>query len=140
MADNKALIREFVDVIFNQHQLDRAEEFFTPDFVDHNPWPGYAATIQGFKDGTADFFAGFPDARVEIDEILEAGDRLIVRNRLVGTNSGSFMGAPATGKRVSVEGIDIARYQDGRMVEHWGIYDAAAMMQQLGLLPAGAPA
>jgi predicted ester cyclase len=45
------------------------------------------------------------------------------------------MGAPASGKCIEVSGIDIARLKDGRMVEHWGIFDGMAMMGQLGLMP-----
>jgi predicted ester cyclase len=70
--------------------------------------------------------------------ILEDGDKLIVRNRLIGTNSGPFMGMPATGKRAEVEGIDIVRMVNGMQAEHWGVFDAAGMMQQLGLIPAPA--
>ena len=139
---NKARVREFVDVVFNQHKVDAVSEYLAPDVVEHNPWPGFPATIQGFKDGTREFLTGFPDARVEIDEMLADGDKVIVRNRLVGTNSGPFMGMPATGKNIDVEGIDIVRIVDGRQAEHWGLYDAAGMMMQLGLMPApaGSPA
>jgi predicted ester cyclase len=139
---DKARIHEFVERVFNQHDVDAAGEFISADVNDHNPWPGFAGTLQGFKDGTKAFFEGFPDARVEIDEILSDGDKLVVRNRLLGTNSGPFMGMPPTGKRVEVEGIDIVRMVDGKQAEHWGIYDAATMLQQLGVIPAptGAPA
>jgi steroid delta-isomerase-like uncharacterized protein len=143
MSDqNKATVREFIEAVFNQHDVDAADKFLAPDVVDHNPWPGFPATVQGFKDGTRAFLTGFPDARIEIDEMLADGDRVIIRNRLVGTNSGPFMGMPATGKHVDVEGIDIVRIVDGRQTEHWGLFDAAAMLQQMGVMPApeGAPA
>lgn len=142
MADNKARAREFIDVVFNRHDLDRAGDYFTEDQIEHNPWPGFPATVQGFTDGTAAFLAAFPDLRCEVDEVLEDGDKVIIRSRLIGTNTGPFMGMPVTGKRVDVEGIDIVRMRDGRMAEHWGVFDAAGMMQQLGLIPApaGAPA
>jgi predicted ester cyclase len=139
---DKTRIQEFIDRVFNQHDVDAAGEYMAADVVDHNPWPGSPATLQGFKDGTKAFFAGFPDAHIEIDEILSDGDKLVIRSRLIGTNSGPFMGMPPTGKRAEVEGIDIVRMVDGLQVEHWGIFDAAAMLQQLGVIPAptGAPA
>ena len=139
---DKARIYEFVERVFNQHDVDSAGDYLAADVVDHNPWPGFPATVQGFKDGTRAFFAGFPDARVEIDEILSDGDKLVVRNRLIGTNTGPFMGMPPTGKRAEVEGIDIVRMVNGKQAEHWGIFDAAGMLQQLGVIPAptGAPA
>jgi len=140
MANDKQVVRDFVDEVFNQHRVDAADKYIAADIVDHNPWPGFPPTLQGFKDGTRAFLAAFPDCRCEIDDVLSDGDKVVVRSRLSGTNSGSFMGAPPTGKRVEVEGIDIVRTANGKQVEHWGIFDGAAMMQQLGMMPAAAGA
>lgn len=135
---DKARIHEFIERVFNQHDVDAAGEYLSADLVDHNPWPGFPGTLQGFKDGTKAFLAAFPDTRIDIDEILSDGDKLIIRNRLSGTNSGAFMGMPATGKRAEVEGIDIVRMVDGKQAEHWGVFDAAGLLQQLGVIPAPA--
>lgn len=132
MTDNKARACELVDVVFNQHDLDGGVDYFTQDQIEHNPWPGFPPTIQGFKDGAAAFIVGFPDLRCEVDDVLEDGDKVIIRSRMIGTNSGSFMCMPATGKRVEVEGNDIDRMRDGRMAEHWGVFDGAGMMQGSG--------
>jgi predicted ester cyclase len=51
-----------------------------------------------------------------------------------GTNRGGFMGPP-NGKSFEITVIDIARYEDGKIVEHWGVPDRFAVMAQLGLLP-----
>ena len=56
---------------------------------------------------------------------------------MTGTNEGEFMGMPATGRRVSVLGADVARVRDGRFSEHWGFFDQGAMMEQLGVMPGG---
>jgi predicted ester cyclase len=51
------------------------------------------------------------------------------------------MGIPPTGKDVNVQLIDIMRFNEGGLVaEHWGVVDMLAMMQQLGVVPEGAPA
>jgi predicted ester cyclase len=51
------------------------------------------------------------------------------------------MGIPATGKSIDVQAIDIVRFgDDGLAHEHWGVFDVMAMMQQLGVVPGGAPA
>jgi len=52
-----------------------------------------------------------------------------------GTHSGECMGVPATGKQVNVSAIDIFRFADGKLVEHWGVTDAMALMQQFGAIP-----
>jgi predicted ester cyclase len=57
-----------------------------------------------------------------------------------GTHQGEFMGMPPTGKRFEVEGFDMVRVRDGQFTEHWGLFDTMTMMQQLGAIPAPAPA
>ena len=69
-------------------------------------------------------------------KFLEDGDKVIARARFSGTHQGEFMGIPATGKRVSFGVIDIVRYADGKVVEHWGQMDNLGLMQQLGVVPA----
>ena len=64
------------------------------------------------------------------------GDTVWTRVRITGTNDGEFMGMPATGKSVDFQGVDIVRISDaGKAVEHWGVTDTMAMMQQLGAVP-----
>jgi predicted ester cyclase len=68
------------------------------------------------------------------------GDKAVARVQFTGTNDGEFMGMPATGRSVSVEAIDIVRFDaDGRAVEHWGVLDQLGLMTQLGASP-GPPA
>ena len=52
-----------------------------------------------------------------------------------GTHQGEFMGLPPTGKRIEVDAIDIVRIRNGQLAEHWGVFDAMLMMQQLGAIP-----
>ena len=46
------------------------------------------------------------------------------------------MGMPPTGKRVTVDVMDLCRFSGGKIVEHWGLTDNLSMMQQLGAIPA----
>lgn len=81
--------------------------------------------------------AAFPDLRMEPQDVLASGDKVVARARATGTNQGEFMGMPATGKSVDVQLIDIIRFgDDGLAREHWGVFDALGMMQQLGAIPA----
>jgi len=63
-------------------------------------------------------------------------DRVFVQLRMTGTNAGMFMGMPATGKAVDIELVDVMRFIDSKVVEHWGYSQEVKMMQQLGLMPA----
>ena len=83
----------------------------------------------------------FPDLRMDPEDVLASGDKVVARVRATGTHEGEFMGMPATGKSVDVQLIDIMRFsEDGLVREHWGVVDMLAMMQQLGVVPEGPPA
>ena len=110
------------------------------DFLEHEETPGIPPT----KDGVLEFFemyrAAFPDLRMDPEDVLASGDKVVARVRATGTNTGEFMGMPPSGKNVDVELIDIIRFgDDGLAHEHWGVFDALAMMQQLGVIPEGPP-
>jgi predicted ester cyclase len=109
------------------------------DFVEHEEMPGLTPGRDGVGELFAMFGAAFPDVRWEPEDVLADGDKIAVRVRVTGTNNGEFMGMAATGKRVSVQLIDILRIGvDGRIAEHWGVFDMFALMHQLGVV--GAPA
>ena len=85
--------------------------------------------------------AAFPDLRMSAEDVLPSGDKVVARARATGTHEGEFMGMPATGKRIDVQLVDIIRFSDdGLAREHWGVFDAMTMMQQLGAIPEGPPA
>ena len=82
-----------------------------------------------------------PDLHMAVEDVVANGDKVVARVRYTGTNRGEFMAMPATGKSVDVQLIDMFRFgDDGLVREHWGVLDALAMMQQLGVVPAGPPA
>lgn len=70
-------------------------------------------------------------------DVIDGGDTVVARVRFTGTHEGGFMGMPATGRTVDVQLIDIMRFADDGLVdEHWGVFDAMALMEQLGTVPA----
>jgi predicted ester cyclase len=85
--------------------------------------------------------AAFPDLRMKVEDAFASGNKAVARVRFTGTHRGELMGIPATGKSVDVPVIDIMAFNDAGLVsEHWGVFDAMALMQQLGVIegpPAG---
>jgi steroid delta-isomerase-like uncharacterized protein len=135
--DHEAAMQQAYDLI-NAGDLDGFGALLSDDFVEHETSPGLAPT----KEGVLQFFtmmrAGFPDLRFEPQQFFTNGDTVAVYFRFTGTQSGEFMGIPATGKSVDVNGVDIVRFgDDGVGREHWGVFDAMTMMQQLGVVPEG---
>ena len=141
--DNKSLVRRFFDA-FNEGRLDEAvDELVADDFVEHEePPPGFPEADSD-KESVRIFFRVFSEAfeglRMDVEDLVAEGDQVAVRSRMRGTHRGEFMGIPPTGRSVDVEVIDWVRIRDGQAVEHWGVTDAAALMEQLGAVE-GAPA
>ena len=85
-------------------------------------------------------YAAFPDGKHAIDEILEIDDRVMLRGHFTGTHSGEFMGMPPTGTQITVTFMNFDRFAGDKLVEHRAQVDMAGLMQQLGAIPAPAPA
>jgi steroid delta-isomerase-like uncharacterized protein len=138
--DHAATARRLYERI-NAEDISGFSEHLADDFVEHEVTPGLAPT----KTGVQEFFqmqlAAFPDLHFAVEDVFASGEKAVARVRYTGTNTGAFMGMPATGKSVDVQLIDIFAFgDDGLVREHWGVIDLMAMMQQLGLVPAGPPA
>jgi predicted ester cyclase len=133
---NKELVRRFVREI-NNGNLDALDEIVAPEFRDHQSLPpGTPSGLAGLKAFFAAQRTAFPDMDVTIDDITADGDRVWDRLTIRATNTGPFMGIPATGKRVTFEVFDLTRFAGGKVVEHWGVADNLGMMQQLGIASA----
>jgi steroid delta-isomerase-like uncharacterized protein len=101
--------------------------------VDHEELRGIPPTREGLKQKYTLLRAGFPDFGFMIEDLFGVDDRVAVRVTVRGTHEGEFMGQPATGRRFAVPSVGIFRIADGRIVEHWGIFDQLAMLAQLGV-------
>jgi predicted ester cyclase len=102
--------------------------------------PGLEPSKEGVKQLFRMYRAAFPDLRMEPQDVLVSGDKAVARVRATGTHQGEFLGMPATGKSVDVQLIDITRFgDDGLAREHWGVFDALTLMQQLGAIPQTPP-
>jgi len=138
--DHEETLRRCYELL-NAGDVDGFGDLLSDDFVEHEETPGLAPTKDGVKAFFRMYLAAFPDLRMDPVDVLPSGDKVVARVKATGTNTGEFMGMPATGKSVDVQLIDIMRFgDDGLVHEHWGVFDAMAMMQQLGVTPAGPPA
>ena len=138
--DHAAAMKRLYDLI-SAGDIDGFGELLADDFVEHEEMPGLERSKEGVKQLFHMYRAAFPDLRMEPQDVLVSGDKAVARVRATGTHQGEFLGMPATGRSVDVQLIDITRFgDDGLAREHWGVFDALAMMQQLGAIPAPAPA
>ena len=138
--DHAATTRRMYELL-SAGDVDGFGDLLADDFIEHEETPGLAPTKDGVKAFFRMYISAFPDLRMEVQDVLSSGDKVVARTKATGTHQAEFMGMAATGKSFGVQLIDIMRFgDDGLVHEHWGVFDALAMMQQLGALPAGPPA
>jgi predicted ester cyclase len=129
---NKAIVRHYFD------ELDRGRttplHLCTDDYRFH---PAGLPTMDrdGVKAFGDAFFAGMPDLRHPLDELIADGDLVALRCRYEGTHDGELMGVPPTGRPVSAIGIGVMRIENGRIAEFWVSPDRLTILQQIGALP-----
>ncbi len=132
---NKTLVRRYRD-IHNSNNLAALDEIVDANIISHNGLPGLPPGLEGGKMAHMAIAAAFSDGHVTTEDLVAEGDKVVERFSFRGTNTGSFLGAPATGKQVTATGVAIFRIANGKIVEHWGENDTIGVMQQLGLMPA----
>jgi steroid delta-isomerase-like uncharacterized protein len=91
---------------------------------------GKAAGKKYFKAMTT----AFPDIKVNEQNVWGIGDFVIAEGTITGTQKGPFFGIPAKNKPVTLHGLDIMQFKDGKIVHGWSYSNSAEMAEQLGLI------
>ena len=129
-----AVVHRFEEA-FAANDVAAIDELTDPNLIDHNPIPEQRPGRDGFKETIALYKSVFPDMEVSDVQVISEGDYAATRWKVSGTHQADFFGVPATGKRVTVEGMNFYRLEDGKITEVWTQFDGVAMMQQLGAIP-----
>jgi predicted ester cyclase len=136
IAENKAHFRAIPEELFNQGKLDAAEQYLHADYIEHVRLPpGIPSGLPGFKAFVTMIRSAFPDFQYTVEDTIAEDDKVVGRITATGTNTGSFMGMPPTGKKVTWTEIHIGRMVDGKVAEHWADIDQLGLLQQLGVIP-----
>jgi predicted ester cyclase len=133
---NKAVVRRIFDEIFNQGKLDVADELLTPDTAVHVPFEHPGSGPAALKKIVGSLRGGFPDIQLEIEDMLGEGDKVAVAwHSTRQTHLGPYRGLPPTRRSVHVSGIDILRFEDGRVAEFSMHLDELGAVRQMGVVP-----
>ena len=135
-VDTAALARRYMNEIFAKGKLDAIDELVGDNIELKDPMtPHGVRGKDALRERVREMSRSFSDAEFDVDEVIVAGDRVIMRQTWRGKHTGDFMGLRATGKTVSCLACDILRIEDGKVVENISYFDVYEMLQQLGLLP-----
>ena len=131
----KATYQRMVAEVVNQGHFDVVGELFDPAYVDHSAPPGAPGGLDGVKAVFGMFRTAFPDVKFEIMDMVGEDDIVATLVHGEGTNTGPFMGIPATGRSFSIGGITVFRIADDRIAEEWDQSDFLGLLQQIGAFP-----
>jgi steroid delta-isomerase-like uncharacterized protein len=134
VSDNETLVRRFFAEVFNQGDLEAVETFIHPQHENHDPTaPEVPTGPEGVRRLVELYRSAFPDIHFEHEDVVDVGDKVAHRWTFTGTHRGEIMGVEPTGRKVTVQGIEINRIADGKIAESWAISDALGMLEQLGV-------
>jgi predicted ester cyclase len=136
-SKNAEILSRIFDEVWNQGRYETIDEFYSKNFVAHYPPISlpWGEGREGVKALLSNLRTAFPDFHEEMHERIEAGDRIIARSRLSGTNTGPLpIADKPTGKHFETEEITIFRFEHGELAEQWGAPDVLGMLVQLGLV------
>jgi steroid delta-isomerase-like uncharacterized protein len=134
-TENKIVITRLFEEILNRRKLDLLDDIVAADYVDHYPLAGRPPGPARVRLQMQNLFASFPDVDYSLEDLVAEGDLVAARYVLNGTHEGEFMGIEATGKRVTVRGMDFFRVSGGLIAEYWECLDKLSLLRQLGVIP-----
>jgi len=129
--NSSALIQRWFEEVWNNQRFEAIDQLLAAGVVsnghDSNP-----IGIVEMKKFVRAMLTGFPDIHFALDEPVSQGDRASAFWRARMTHSGIFMGIAPTGRQVSIFGIAMARFRDGKIVESWNSWDQFGLLSQIG--------
>ena len=134
VEENVALMRRWFKEVWNEGKTQTIYELLSPDAI------GIGQLEDGGQlRGPAEFLplverirGAFPDINMVVEDALGAEDKVVLRWSATMTHHGDHLGMPASGKRVRMTGITIARIADKKIIEGWDNWDQLGMLKQIG--------
>jgi len=117
----------------NAGDIDSLHEVFASDVVDHDPAPDQPAGVEGIKTFWRSFLTAFPDLAIAPTVVSADDQHVTIVLDITGTHTGEFVGHAPTGKSFAVRGIQVGRFENGKLAERWGATDELGILTQLGL-------
>jgi predicted ester cyclase len=129
MPDNKMIVRNYIDRVWNQHDYTAIDENVSPGYIQHSP------NVPPGPEGVKAFFqmieSAFSDVRFTVEDMIAEADKVVWRWTIEGKHTGNFRGLAPTGKNFRLTGISILRLENGKFAENWVEQDMAGLLGQL---------
>jgi predicted ester cyclase len=131
---NEQLFRILIEEGFGKGNITVFDKHSSQDFVEHQY--GFSPpNVEGVKRAIQSLHKAFSDFSMVIEDLVVYDDKVWGRMTARGIQMGQFGPMPPTGKKIEITVIDIMRFKEGKLFEHWGVPDRLAAMEQLGMKP-----
>jgi hypothetical protein len=130
------LAHEMLDAIFHKGDVHRMSELIASDTVPlHHPVPGLGHDRDGFAKMVTDFHAGFSGFDMFVEHMLVRDGAAVIRWKLEGRHTGTWLTVPASGNDVSTVGViycECDTNQDpARILEQWLYLNSLGLLHQI---------
>jgi steroid delta-isomerase-like uncharacterized protein len=133
---HKAISRQIIEEVWNKGNIEFFARTIPPDTGVHDPENvNVHGGLEFAQQLITMYHVAFPDIQFTVEEQVAEGDMVVTRWSARGTHLGTLRGIPPTGKQVTVTGMLMERYCDGRLRRSWMNWDGLGLMQQLGIVP-----
>lgn len=132
--ENKVLQQKFGEAV-NSGNLEQLRELISENVKDHDPAPNQGPGPQGYIDFFSMMRNAFPNMQIEVKHLVADEENVAFAYTLSGTHKDDFMGIAPTNKSIEVRGMQISRFENGKMVERWGSSDELGILKQIGVRP-----
>jgi len=129
--ENIAALKQAADR-FKARDLEGHLKLYSPSVSHHGFSKRVRPGVAGLREHYNGLLKGFPDARIDTDDILAEGEKVLHRFRFSGTHKGEFLGFPATGKHVHATGVQVHLFRQGQAIEVWQVMDAYTFLREIG--------
>ena len=119
--------------LFNSKDQSIIDKIVDHEWVDIPSPPSTPKGPAGLRILLTELMTAFPDLQLTIEDMLQDGDKVVVRSTIRGTHRGALFGMPAKGRRLSIQAIDIHQIQNGKIVRTWHTEDWMTGLRQLGI-------
>jgi len=133
VEQNKDVFRRVIEEGFNHGKLDALDDCFPPTYAEHQF--DLPSTLEEFKGAIRYLRDTFAPFSLTIEDMVADGDTVWARMTGRGTDRNGVMGHPPTGRSFTITVMDVCRFEQGKIVEHWGVPDRFHQLAQLGVLP-----
>lgn len=128
--NNKKVVHEYIQTIWNQRKIESIDRFIADDYVDHSFVPAVPPTKNGLKFWIRNISEAFEHVTT-IESIVAEGDEVAIRLSFAARHIGKWRNIEATNRKVKVKGFRVFKLRESKIIAHWALLDGESLQSAL---------